>query len=164
MITMEDVFDGFVKQAVELASFYGAYAYQVVGEIDNQVQLLPLSRTQGRTGELLLDKTYGVPGVTSVLQPGAIVFVTWRDGDPGAPTVVGYLPGVLPLTLNFNALQRVTIDATDEVRIGANASEVNLGAASAVVIREGDNVTVGSGAGAVSGPIVITGSKSKVKA
>lgn len=148
-ITMQDVFEDLVKRSVELASFYGAYAYQVLGEIGNQVQLLPLSRTQNRTGELLIDKSYGVPGIASVLQPGSIVFVTWRDGDPGAPTVVGYLPGILPLTLNVNALQRVTIDATDEVRIGQNASSTRVGTGAGRVIRDGDTVTLPAGGGVI---------------
>jgi hypothetical protein len=77
-----------------------------------------------------IDRAFGVPGVTADLAPGALVLVSLLDGSPGAPRVVGYLPGASPLTLGFSATTRIHADAPS-IELGgtapvASAINVNL--------------------------------------
>lgn len=65
-----------------------------------------------------LDRAFGVPGVSADLQPGALVLVALLDGSPGAPRVVGYLPGTLPVN--------VTLDATTSISLGAGGVPLAL--------------------------------------
>lgn len=65
-----------------------------------------------------IDRAFGVPGARATLQPGALVLVSYLDGSPGSPRVVGYLPGSLPSV--------VGLDAEDAIEFGAAGAAVSL--------------------------------------
>lgn len=65
-----------------------------------------------------VDRVFGLPGARATLQPGALVLVSLLDGSPGAPRVVGYLPGALP--------DVVGLDAESSIELGASGAAVSL--------------------------------------
>lgn len=117
-----ELFAALVMALTPSRTFNGVWTYQV-GDDTGRPNLRALASTEGLPAQLQIDNVPGVAGVTSQLQPGALVLVGFRDGHPGRPYIAGYLGGVLPLS--------VAIDAVNEVRLGgAGAGVLAKGTAS----------------------------------
>ncbi len=135
-----DSFRALAREAVP-TTFFGTYQYRVVSQAADRITMQPVRKGIGLPDEAAIDVRPGLPGMKSTLVPGCRVLVSFIDGDAAQPYVHAFEPagssGFLPVT--------VSIDATDTVAIGETASDVELAAAEARVIRSGDKV-------AVSGP------------
>ena len=141
-----------VQALTPAAMLAGPWTYAVVDDAGaGRPNLRALNAVAGLPPVLACAEVFGLPGVSAQLATGALVLVGFRDGSPTAPFVLGFLPGVTPATLALDA---------GSVTIGASAAAVNLGGATAPVIRVGDVITVGTQTGAV----VLTGAPSRVKA
>lgn len=128
-------------------------------EVTEEAQGLTSARPAGPSAAVLPDEVYiahapGVPGLTTQLQAGAGVLVVFLDGSTGAPRIVGYLPGVLPV--------KVALDATDEIRLGG-ATAKKLVTADEVNTALG---AIGTRLNALdhAGPLLAVSGTSKVKA
>lgn len=105
--------------------------YQVTDDAQGRTSARPAGPSSPvLPDEVWIDHAPGVPGMTAQLAPGAMVLVAFLDGSPGAPRVVGYLPGALPLAL--------ALDAVNGVQIGKGASGITLGGAAAVKAARSD--------------------------
>lgn len=60
----------------------------------------------------MLTQIPGVPGMSAVLQVGATVLVAWPSADPANPAIVGYAPGMLPASVQFDASSKIQAGAT----------------------------------------------------
>lgn len=100
------------------------------------------ARGDGKPSDLKEDvripAKYGLPSATTKVRAGAECVVQFLDADPKSPMVTSWGDGSL----------------VDEISLGGN------GGSTAVVVREGDVISVGSASGAVA----ITSPKSKLKA
>ncbi|MCC6559661.1 MAG: hypothetical protein IT372_42635 [Polyangiaceae bacterium] len=115
MLSGPEFFDAVLESARAAAQLLGAHVYQVVSQDGEQLTLRPASHAQGLHDELRIDKAHGLGGAREICAAGTLVLVTWRGGDAGAPIVVGYLSGVLPIELE--------LDAEEEIRIGPSAPD-----------------------------------------
>jgi hypothetical protein len=150
-----------VREAIPQLPYLVPRRYRIVDQIGERLELQAVRQDAGVPDLLLVPVVPGLAGARAVHTLGATCLVQFVDGDPAAP-VVTHLEdadgnGFVPVGL--------TLDATDHVTIGEQASDVLLGDAHGVVIRDGDTVTLG----AVTGVITTTGQgvpprKSKVKA
>lgn len=127
MITEDEFYAALLERARQVASFFGAHVYQVVSQTGEQVSLRPVTSADGLSDELVMDKAHGIPGVTTTLQKGALVLVTWRGGDPGQPMVVGYFGGettIKPKRIRFDVAEDLGTDTG--IQMGG-AREVAMG-------------------------------------
>lgn len=112
----------------------GLYRYRFVRTVGDRVELQSVKK--GVWPDLVAIEVGALPSGSWVdLAPGAVVLVAFEDADPkGAPIVVAGPPkgreGHVPVALH--------LDASNTVRVGASASHVDLGGASAAVHRVGD--------------------------
>jgi hypothetical protein len=80
---------------------------------------------------------YGIPGVTATIKAGSRVLLEFANGDPSNRiATVWEKSSVSELVLTADT---VTVNATT-VTVGSGSSSVSLGAAGALVAREGDQV------------------------
>jgi hypothetical protein len=82
------------------------------------------ARAVAMPSERFLDQAPGVPGLSATLAVGAGVLVAFPAGDPASPAIVGYLPGVLPASLGFNATGLITFGGAPAFL--SKAAEANL--------------------------------------
>lgn len=96
--------------------YRGTYEYRVVEQTDNRVSL-QIARVGSGMGDLSLVRIRpGIPGASFTLVPGALVLVSFIDGDPSRPAIVSFddpdAPGHSPTVLNLDSAL-VTIGDTD---------------------------------------------------
>ncbi len=141
----------FVNDAPPCHDFMAKYRYRVVRMVANRAELQAVRKRARLPDTLPVSIHPGMAGLSAVLTPGALVLVEFIEGDPTQPIVTHFATqdeaGFLPVAL--------TLDATEEVRIGAQAAAVSLGSGSAHVVRYGDTVSI-SGPNQVTGPITFT--------
>lgn len=134
-----------VREMLPRHDFVGKYRYRVIAMAGDRVDLQAVRKGAGLPDILPVPIASGMAGLSAELTPGAIVLVEFNEGDPQYPIITGFSRDggstFLPVSL--------TIDATGRVRIGAQASAVDLGNAVAIVIRDGDLVNI---AGVQPGP------------
>jgi hypothetical protein len=87
------------------------------------------ARSADLDAHAFLDPVYGVPGVTAVLQPGALVMIEWPGGDPGSPMIAGFVPGILPAS--------VAVQAASEIDVVAPLVQLGGTSGHAVVVDNG---------------------------
>ncbi len=120
------------------------YVYRVVLQ-DPALKTLALQivdRTTGAPDALPIEMWMGVPGASAKPLPGSEVLVTFANGDPGRPYVVGFKPAAKPLELSFDAIR---------IAMGLGAKPV----ATAPEIIAWAAAVVTACASAPGGPIVI---------
>ncbi|NUP11214.1 MAG: hypothetical protein HOW73_34645 [Polyangiaceae bacterium] len=128
-------------------TYFGMYRYRVYRMSGDRAELQIVDkRLTGLPDSLPVSMAPGVAGAWSQLSPGATVYVQFADGNAAFPLVVGFTrkdngqgggdgePGFIPVL--------TTIDAVDKVAIGFEAGAVDLGEAHAVVLRDGERVTI----------------------
>lgn len=94
-----------------------SYRYRVLKDIVGRYQLQAVKKTLGVPETIgPLSAWTGAAGVSAKLKPGAIVLVSFVEGDPGQPLLLGYQEDDTPL--------EVKIDATTKVGVGAGTSPV----------------------------------------
>lgn len=92
------------------APFVVGYAYRVgIQTPDGRVTLQALRPTKGIPNQATVQIAFGVPGVSSKLTPGTIVYVNFLEGDPSRPYVSAFESGA-GLELTFDALSIVLGD------------------------------------------------------
>lgn len=103
--------------------FLALYRYRVVRMVANRVELQAVRKGAGLPNTLPVSIHPGMAGLAANLTPGALVLVTFIEGDPKQPILTHFAtqdePGFLPVSL--------ALDATDEVRIGKSAAQVVVG-------------------------------------
>lgn len=117
------------------------YAYKCVVVVHNTDGTLDLKPVNSRLpGLSRVPASYGIPGITKVrVQPGAVCYVEFAEGDMAQAMVTGWGAGVV---------EEMTIDA----------KKLRLADGDRAVARIGDLVAVKLSAGGNSGgPIVYTG-------
>ncbi len=120
------------------------YVYRVVLQ-DPALDTLALQIVDPTTGipnALPIDMWMGVPGASAKVLLGSEVLVSFANGEPGRPCVVGFKPKAKPLELSFDAIR---------VAIGLGAKPV----ATAPEIIAWAGAVVAACATAPGGPIVI---------
>ncbi|WP_437671538.1 hypothetical protein [Sorangium sp. So ce131] len=137
-----------VRETLPRYDFLGKYRYRVLAMAGDRVDLQAVRKSAGLPDILPVPIAAGMAGLSAELTPGAIVLVEFIEGDPQLPIVTAFSRDggstFLPVSL--------VLDATEAVRIGAGAGAVDLGAATAIVVRDGDLVNI---AGVQPGPGVV---------
>lgn len=137
-----------VREMFPRYDFLGKYRYRVLAMVGDRVDLQAVRKGAGLPDILPVPIASGMAGLSAELTPGAIVLVEFIEGDPQLPVITAFSRDggstFLPVSL--------VLDATDTVRIGEQADAVELGAATAVVVRDGDLVNI---AGVQPGPGVV---------
>lgn len=149
----------FVRHTMSGVDYFAHYPAKVVAQAgDFSLDVIP--DDPRLPGMQRVPLRLGVPGVTAKVSPGSRVLVFFEGGAPSAPAASIW---------QASTLTELVITASTKVTV--NAPAVNLGAASAPVLRSGDAVTLGVGfasvtGGAVSGTgtLTISGPPSEVKA
>jgi hypothetical protein len=85
--------------------FRGLFEYRIVTQSGERLNLQPV-RSRSELPDLArVPVRMGIPGARATHSPGAQVLVTFLDGDPTRPAVVGFdaadSPGWMPLTLEL---------------------------------------------------------------
>lgn len=127
-----------VRESVPQLGYLGAYEYRVAAESGDRRDLQVVERGLGLPDLVRVPARPGVAGAKAELSVGAMVLVSFANGDPTRP-FVAFLEapggaGYLPITS--------TIDATNAVRVGETATDVHLGRGLGRVLREGDTLTL----------------------
>lgn len=88
-------------------------------------------------------------GSSCIVPVGTLAYVAFANADPSRPVLVRFA-ATLPTSAR--------IDATGKVIVGPSAAEVDVGRADAIVVRDGDTISItpGNGAGPVAGIVSIT--------
>lgn len=139
------VLRAFVRAFTRRYDFHGVYRYRVVSQAGDRVTLQAVAR-RPLPDVRSITLAPGMPGMRAELQLGGFVLVSFVDGDPAQPVVVGFWrvgePTWRPATLE--------LDAVGDIKVGAGAAPAP---------REGDTVqivgTVTPGTGTVSGVLTI---------
>ncbi len=133
------------------ANLWGSYRYRCVRMSVDRVELQPVSRRPGLPDVLPISMWPGVAGSHAELTPGAELLVEFIEGDPSQPVITGFVgkggPGATPV--------RLTFDATTEMKLGANATQ--LVALANLVDGEFTKLTTTLGTGSNSGGAVVFG-------
>jgi hypothetical protein len=87
------------------ARFRGVFEYRIVTQAGERLNLQPVRSRTDLPDLARVPVRAGVPGVKALHKPGAQVLVSFIDGDPSRPAVVGFddpeQPGWMPLQLLF---------------------------------------------------------------
>jgi hypothetical protein len=130
----------------------GTWEYRVLQQQGERLDLQPVRASTGLP-YLVRVRVRLAPGHRVEHRPGSLVLVTFADGSPSRPAVVGGddpgSPGWLPQAIYLEAEGPidvaadgdVAVDATGETTVGESSSAVNLAAAWAPVVRVGDKIT-----------------------
>jgi len=113
-------------------TYLGTYAYRVVEMKSNRVSVQRIASVAPDLPDLEpVVQVPGVAGASSQLTPGGIVYLTFVDGDPSQPMLVGYTrvddSGHKPST--------TAIDVTSQLKLGESASLVLLAGGSYFAAR-----------------------------
>jgi len=143
-----------------LVSPRGIYEYAVFSQSGNGYDLQPTDLTLGLPP--LPDVVFkpGIPGLTSSLQTGTLVYVSFVNADQSKPFILAVAgPQDAPFVPST-----MTLDSTGRIHVGG--TETADPATFGRFLRSGDSVTIGTGSaptGAtgtiVFGPIITTMSK-----
>jgi hypothetical protein len=146
-----------VEQALPWARYGLFYRYRVLDMVGARATLQAVSRAHAMPDLVAIDLAPGMAGLSAELTPGAIVLVSFVEGDPALPMITHFerpgQPGFLPVEL--------ALDASGTVKIGDSATAVELGGEVTIppgqaltdrrFIRYGDSVIFGP-----PGPGVLT--------
>ena len=141
-----------INQLLEPTRYHAAYRYRVVQMANERVELQVVKKGLGIPDVLPVSQQPGIPGCVAQLTPGAIVLVSFVEGDPAQPVVSHFSrpddPAYVPVSL--------AIDAKDTLTLGESAMTVDIADPQPLgfVARLGDQV----------GPFKITTSSLKVRA
>lgn len=152
-----------IAEAIAPTMYHVPVRYRVVTETSGRYNLQIVRKARGFPDLLPLSVRTGVPGAKGDPTPGAVVLVSFVEGDPSLPVVTHYSepddPAFVPISSS--------LDATGTVRIGASSDLVDLGNGTELVgssdgrvVCYGDEVTVGTETGFIT-PV---GAFAKVKA
>lgn len=124
-----------VEVAQPRAMLAFAYRYRVVSVgVDGRLMLQAVSMSAGVPDLRFVRVIPGLAGSSSVHTPGAIVLVSFIEGDPGQPVVTGLAPeqdeAFVPLSTK--------IDATMKVEIGGSVPRASVAAFVGRFMRWGD--------------------------
>ncbi len=126
-------------------TWHALVRYRVVANADGRVVLQVVNRQLGLPDVLPISMVPGLPGGSGTPTPGAVVLVSFIEGDPSQPIVTHFAP---TSDAAFRPL-KVALDADDEVAIGEHATVTKLGGGSTGVARFGDNVVAGPFGGTI---------------
>lgn len=142
------------------------YRYRVAQISGNRLHLQAISKAFGLPDALNVPMRPGLPGGFGKPMLASEVLVQFIEGDASQPFVAHFdaidAPGFMPTT--------ASLDASDTVKIGANASSVVLGngfvasPSAGTVVRIGDSITIGTATGAVAAGAPLPTGYSRVKA
>jgi hypothetical protein len=134
-----DLLRSIAREAWPFAPFTVPYRYRVVSLAVDRVSLQIVRKTAGVPDAPVVPMHPGVAGAWAALTLGTVVLVSFIEGDPSLPTITHFTPkGSTPGTW---LPVRLTLDATDEVRVGETATTVTIGeSGSPGVARLGDAV------------------------
>lgn len=129
------------------AKLFGSYRYRVVDMLEDRARLQAVRKAAGLPDILPVSLFPGMAGLWADLTPGAVVLVTFIEGDASAPILTHFEakggPGFLPVSL--------LLDATDTVNLGPSAKAVKLAAGILEAARRTDPVQCGPFTGMIMG-------------
>lgn len=123
--------------------YYGLVRYRVIEQTIDRFALQAVNKSAGWPDVLPCKANPGIAGGKSDLALGCEVLVAFIEGDPQNPRIVSYSDssdgGFKPSILSLDA---------DSIKLGAGA---------AIVIRDGDTISItpGNGGGVVSGIVAL---------
>lgn len=135
-----------VRELTAHHDYFALVRYRVVSVApDKRLRLQIVRKATGFPDILPISIVPGVPGGKGEPAPGAIVLVSFIEGDPGMPVVTHFAgpgdPAFIPAA--------ASLDASGTLRLGASATLTELGSgsesppdATGRVIRYGDSVSV----------------------
>lgn len=144
-----------IARQTDTGKLFGSYRYRVVqmSQDPNRVELQAVRKAAGLPDVLPIYLFPGMAGLWARLAPGAVVLVTFIEGDASAPIVTHFTPkgqpGFLPVVL--------VMDATEAVELGEHADSVLIAAGVLAAARMTDPVQAGPFTG------MITAGSPKVK-
>jgi hypothetical protein len=142
-----DKFLAVARAAFPRIGYLGTYEYTVFSVIGNQYDLRPTDASLPPIPPSPFKP--GIPGLTSTLQVGSLVYVTFINSDPARPFIVAVAgPGDQGFTPTS-----VAIDASGAITMGHASSTVNAGGGFARVLRDGERVSI---TGLVAGATPVT--------
>lgn len=113
--TGPELFRAMVDAATAWRAYLGTQPYTVAvasSLLGAPVAVQPSDARSARSPDApSLSHMPGVPGVSFTLPVGAGIAVAYLAGDPGSPVVCGYLPGVLPGSVMFDASGTIDLGA-----------------------------------------------------
>jgi hypothetical protein len=139
-----------IARQTDVAKIFGSYRYRVVqmSSDPDRVELQAVRKAAGLPDVLPLSLFPGMAGLWAKLAPGAVVLVTFIEGDASAPIVTHFTPkgqpGFLPIEL--------VLDASGSVKLGEHATSVAVAGGVLAAARQTDPVQAGPFTGAITGP------------
>lgn len=135
-----------VREMTAHTDYHALIRYRVVSVApDKRLRLQIVRKASGFPDVLPISIVPGLPGGKGEPAAGAIVLVSFIEGDPSMPIVTHFSRPDDPKFLPVNA----SLDATGTLELGASAALTALGSGSEVVgdatgrvIRYGDSVSV----------------------
>lgn len=139
-----------VLELIAPLHFYALFRYRVINvRADGRMDLQAVRKGGPAPDLIAISQACGIPGGSGKPTPGAVVLVSFADGDPGLPVVTHFArpeDGVF-----VPAIAR--LDAKELVEIGASADMVELGSGTDTpasgfngrLVRYGDIIATGSG-------------------
>lgn len=157
MSRLLDTIRSIVRETFPGYDYLGPRKYRVVRMNVDRVELQIVNRALGLPDILPIAAWPGMAGAWAKLAPGAEVLVQFIDGDPSQPIVTHFAPkggaGFVPVDLDIDATGTITVGASaDLVEVGSGSETLSVSHAHGRVVRYGDPILFGSGAGTVELP------------
>jgi hypothetical protein len=149
--------------------YHAVVRYRVQELQVGRAKLQRVSSARGFPDSLLISFQPGAPGMKGEPQLGAIVLVTFAEGDPRLPVITNYARTDDPAWLPVSS----SLDASGVVKVGASATAVELASGDDTVpptpplgrvLRYGDLVNIPGVGDVVIGAPAISPGYSKVSA
>ena len=113
-------------------TYFGTYRYRVVQMKGDRVSVQRVSEVAPELGDLEpVGQVPGVAGASSQLTPGGVAYLTFADGDPSRPILVGYTR----VDDSGHKPQTTAIDVTSQLKLGESATLVLLAGGSYFAAR-----------------------------
>ncbi len=127
-----DIFGALVARALVSLRYQGMWSYRVVAQTGERLDLQIERTSSGMPDQLLVRVRAGSPGVKAEWTPGSLCLVTFVDGSPSRPVVVGAddpdSEGFVPAELLFGAPPYLGVGRqTDPIAAGPFAGTITLG-------------------------------------
>ena len=138
-----DALRAIVRETFPRLDFFGLYRYRVIAMNGNRVDLQVVKKANGLPDLQAVTMPPGVAGAWSELDVGQVVLVTFAEGDPSLPVLVGFAPRDAVAAAWLPVQTR--LDASDLINIGPSvATGVRLVSGDQPIARVGDSADTGT--------------------
>jgi hypothetical protein len=152
----QDAFARAVRNVFPSISHHGMYEYRVHRASPPAYDLAPTDPNIGLPPLSDVKATPGIPGLSSEMVVGALVYVRFINSNPARPVIVAVAgpgdDGFTPSSISLEASGTITVGGSTDVHVGGFEA-ANPATAAGRFVRYGDTIV---GPSSVGVPIVIT--------